>query len=63
MLVVLPLIIIFLYSSIILHNYYKERQALQETSKNIQTIQQLSQLFTSLQKERGLSSGYLANKG
>ena len=63
LLVSLPLIIIFFGFMLLIFNSYKDLDSLATLKQNIATIQNISQLINSLQKERGYSSGYLGSHG
>ena len=61
--VFLPIIIIAIGFGYFLTNTYTEYQELQRLKTNIHKIKNISLLINNLQKERGLSSGYIASHG
>ena len=63
LLVSLPLIVIFFGFVLLIFNSYKDLNSLATLKQNVATIQNISQLINSLQKERGYSSGYLGANG
>ena len=63
LLVSLPLIIIFFGFVLLIFNSYKDLDSLTTLKQNVTTIQNISRLINSLQKERGYSSGYLGSHG
>lgn len=61
-LIALPLIVLFLASLLIISQFYTHLNKLDQTDKDIQTIKILADTMTQLQKERGLSSGYIESQ-
>ena len=61
--VFLPIIIIAIGFAYFVTNSYIKYQELQALETNIHKIKNISTLINNLQKERGLSSGYLASNG
>ncbi len=61
--VFLPIIIIAIGFTYFVTNSYIKYQALQTLETNIHKIKNISTLINNLQKERGLSSGYLGSNG
>jgi PAS domain S-box-containing protein len=59
LLVVLPLISLLLVAFFLYSQLSHGLESLHKTEKNIQKIEKIMQLITTLQKERGLSSAYL----
>lgn len=60
---IIPLTVIFIYSSMTIVNLYQEKNNLLETKNRIQETEYLANLIHPMQIERGLSVGYVASKG
>ncbi len=59
----IPLLILSVLFFVFLYDSFREIRQLQTLRDNTQTIQNVSRLITDLQRERGLSSGYLESGG